>query len=137
MLARLSADWQSRYGHRVLVVETFVDPAQFCGTFTQQARWCSKPRAGRHSRAQQKPAGNPHPAKRPHQRRASRLRAANALPVRGLFARLADSLFMHWRSHQPKAQHKTTTDFDATISAAQARRALRTVTARQPNLTAA
>jgi hypothetical protein len=32
VLARLSADWQARYGHPVLVVETFVDPAQFCGT---------------------------------------------------------------------------------------------------------
>jgi hypothetical protein len=26
VLARLSADWQARYGHPVLVVETFVDP---------------------------------------------------------------------------------------------------------------
>ena len=31
-LDRLSGDWQVRYGHPVLVVETFVDPAQFCGT---------------------------------------------------------------------------------------------------------
>jgi len=30
-LDRLSSDWQVRYGHPVLVVETFVDPAQFCG----------------------------------------------------------------------------------------------------------
>jgi hypothetical protein len=32
VLERLSADWQARYGHPVLVVETFVDPEQFCGT---------------------------------------------------------------------------------------------------------
>jgi len=32
VLDRLSADWQARYGHPVLVVETFVDPEQFCGT---------------------------------------------------------------------------------------------------------
>jgi len=30
-LDRLSSDWQVRCGHPVLVVETFVDPAQFCG----------------------------------------------------------------------------------------------------------
>ena len=30
-LHRLSADWQVRYGHSVVVVETFVDPEQFCG----------------------------------------------------------------------------------------------------------
>lgn len=31
-LERLSADWQERYGHPVQVVESFVDPEQFCGT---------------------------------------------------------------------------------------------------------
>lgn len=38
-LARLSSDWQSRYGHPVLAVETFVDPAQFCGTVYTAAGW--------------------------------------------------------------------------------------------------
>ena len=38
-LARLSTDWQSRYGHPVLAVETFVDPAQFCGTVYTAAGW--------------------------------------------------------------------------------------------------
>ena len=38
-LARLSADWQARYGHPVLAVETFVDPAQFCGTVYTAAGW--------------------------------------------------------------------------------------------------
>ena len=32
VLARLSQDWQARYGHPVLIGETFVDPEQFCGT---------------------------------------------------------------------------------------------------------
>ncbi len=32
VLDRLSDDWQNRYGHPVLIVETFVDPEQFCGT---------------------------------------------------------------------------------------------------------
>src|SRR5207245_5786284 len=38
-LDRLSADWQARYGHPVLVVETFVDPAQFCGTVYTANGW--------------------------------------------------------------------------------------------------
>jgi uncharacterized protein DUF4338/DDE family transposase len=36
---RLSADWQARYGHPVLVVETFVDPEQFCGTVYSASGW--------------------------------------------------------------------------------------------------
>lgn len=36
---RLSADWQVRYGHPVLVVETFVDPEQFCGTVYTAHGW--------------------------------------------------------------------------------------------------
>src|SRR5271157_4496586 len=36
---RLSADWQQRYGHPVLVVETFVDPEQFCGTVYTANGW--------------------------------------------------------------------------------------------------
>ena len=39
VLARLSADWQARYGHPVLVVETFVDPEQFCGTVYTANGW--------------------------------------------------------------------------------------------------
>ena len=38
-LDRLSADWQARYGHPVLGVETFVDPAQFCGTVYTANGW--------------------------------------------------------------------------------------------------
>ena len=37
--ARLSADWQERYGHPVLVVETFVDPSRFSGTVYTAAGW--------------------------------------------------------------------------------------------------
>jgi hypothetical protein len=39
VLARLSQDWQARYGHRVLIVETFVDPEQFCGTVYTANGW--------------------------------------------------------------------------------------------------
>lgn len=38
-LQRLSADWQARYGHPVLLVETFVDPEQFCGTVYTANGW--------------------------------------------------------------------------------------------------
>ena len=38
-LDRLSADWQIRYGHPVMVVETFVDPEQFCGTVYSANGW--------------------------------------------------------------------------------------------------
>ena len=38
-LDRLSADWQARYGHPVLVVETFVDPEKFNGTVYTAQGW--------------------------------------------------------------------------------------------------
>src|SRR6266478_3809728 len=38
-LARLSSDWLARYGHPVVVVETFVDPDQFCGTVYTANGW--------------------------------------------------------------------------------------------------
>jgi len=36
---RIAADWEERYGHPVEVLETFVDPAQFCGTVYTAAGW--------------------------------------------------------------------------------------------------
>jgi hypothetical protein len=39
VLARLSQDWQAHYGHPVLIVETFVDPEQFCGTVYTANGW--------------------------------------------------------------------------------------------------
>jgi hypothetical protein len=38
-LARLSEDWQQKYGHPVLVAESFVDPEQFCGTVYTANGW--------------------------------------------------------------------------------------------------
>jgi hypothetical protein len=38
-LERLSGDWQSRYGHRVWLVETFVEEDRFRGTSYQAAGW--------------------------------------------------------------------------------------------------
>jgi hypothetical protein len=53
VLARLSADWQACYGHPVLLVETFVDPAQFCGTLYSASGWSelgTTDGCGRHAR---------------------------------------------------------------------------------------
>lgn len=65
---------------------------------------------------------------------ASRLRHPNAVWVHGMFARLANSLFLEWRAQQRKPQHKSTTAFAALMAADHARRVRFTVTARQPNL---
>ena len=52
-LARLSGDWQHRYGHPVLLVETFVDPARFAGTCYTASGWSelgTTDGCGRHAR---------------------------------------------------------------------------------------
>jgi hypothetical protein len=38
-LDRLAQDWRDHYGHPVEVVETFVDPEQFCGTVYTASGW--------------------------------------------------------------------------------------------------
>lgn len=50
VLARLSEDWQARYAHPVLVVETFVDPGQFQGTVYQASNWTELGRTKGHGR---------------------------------------------------------------------------------------
>jgi len=53
ILSRLSGDWQTKYGHPVLVVETFVDPEQFCGTVYTANGWQELGKtdgSGRHQR---------------------------------------------------------------------------------------
>lgn len=53
VLAHLSNDWQAAYGHPVLVVETFVDPDQFCGTVYTANGWQELGKtdgSGRHQR---------------------------------------------------------------------------------------
>jgi hypothetical protein len=39
VLGRLSQDWQARYGHPVMVVESFVDPEKFDGTVYSAQGW--------------------------------------------------------------------------------------------------
>jgi hypothetical protein len=63
-----------------------------------------------------------------------RLKNRNAVWVHGIFARLANSLFMEWRHRQKKPRHKTTTDFAASMAAEHARQLLSFVTARHPSL---
>jgi hypothetical protein len=38
-LDRLAQDWRNQYGHPVEIVETFVDPEQFCGTVYTASGW--------------------------------------------------------------------------------------------------
>jgi hypothetical protein len=38
-LRRLSTDWDARYGHRILLAETFVDCARFAGTCYRASNW--------------------------------------------------------------------------------------------------
>ena len=37
--ARLSSDWQARYGHPLYLLESFVEPGRFAGTCYQAANW--------------------------------------------------------------------------------------------------
>ena len=39
LLDRLSEDWRQKYGHPILIVETFVDPEQFSGTVYSANGW--------------------------------------------------------------------------------------------------
>lgn len=39
MQRRLVADWQARYGHTVLLLETFVDPQRFYGGVYRASNW--------------------------------------------------------------------------------------------------
>ena len=39
VLRRLSADWQQKYGHPIVLVETFVERERFAGTSYQAANW--------------------------------------------------------------------------------------------------
>ena len=36
---RLLSDWQGRLGHRLLLLEAFVDPQRFAGTVHKAANW--------------------------------------------------------------------------------------------------
>ena len=62
-----------------------------------------------------------------------RVRKPQSMRVMGMFRRFSNSLFMHWRSHQKKPHHKTTTDFFSAMNAEHHRYAIRCLHARQPS----
>lgn len=52
-LQRLAQDWSDRYGHAVLVAESFVDPQQFLGTCYKASGWILLGHTQGHRRARQ------------------------------------------------------------------------------------
>ena len=62
-----------------------------------------------------------------------RVRLPKSMRVMGMFRRLSNSLFLHWRSRQKKPRHKTTTDFFSAMNAEHHRYAIRCLHARQPS----
>lgn len=63
-----------------------------------------------------------------------RVRNANGLWILGMFRRVANSLFMEWRSRQPNAKYKTTTDFHTAMGEDNLAKAMRLVTSKRPTL---
>ncbi len=61
------------------------------------------------------------------------VREPKSMRVMGLFRRLSNSLFLHWRNRQKKPQHKTTTDFFSALNAEHHRYAIRCLQARHPS----
>jgi len=68
-----------------------------------------------------------------HREDQCRVRQPKSMRVMGMFRRLSNSLFMHWRSRQKKPRHKTTTDFFSALNAEHHRYAIRCLHARQPS----
>ncbi len=62
-----------------------------------------------------------------------RIRNSNGIWVIGMFRRLANSLFMEWRSHQSHPEYKTTTDFQSAMAQEHRRPAVRIVCSKGPN----
>ena len=58
MSRRLSTDWKRQYGHRIALLETFVDTGRFSGTCYAAANWLrvgettGRSRNSRHKRPQ-------------------------------------------------------------------------------------
>lgn len=63
-----------------------------------------------------------------------RIRHVQGLWIMGMFRRLANSLFMHWRAQHHKPQYHTTTDFQSFLDEENLRRGLILVSAAQPTL---
>lgn len=66
-----------------------------------------------------------------------RVQHPNAMLVLGIFRRLANSLFIEWRSRQTNPQYLMTSDFHTDMGAEGHRRAMIMVTATDPTFTRA
>jgi hypothetical protein len=63
-----------------------------------------------------------------------RVRHPSALWILGMFRRLANSLFIEWRSRQPNPQYKHTTAFQSAMGEDNLAKALHFLTCKRPNL---
>jgi hypothetical protein len=63
-----------------------------------------------------------------------RVRSTNGLWILGMVRRLVISLFMHWRSHHPKPQHQSLTDFQSAMGEDNLTKAMAFVTHQHPKL---
>lgn len=63
-----------------------------------------------------------------------RIQSDNGIWVLGMFRRIANSLFMQWRSLQRRPDHVTTTDFQTLMSQDHRAAALRLVVKKRPSL---
>jgi len=63
-----------------------------------------------------------------------RICSSPALFVVGLLRRVANSLFMEWRSHQAHPEHLTTTDFQSALGEEHCRPAIRLLFNKRPSL---
>lgn len=72
-----------------------------------------------------------------HQDDLCRVRHPKGMHLLGIFRRLANSLFMEWRSRQTKPQYLTTSDFYTDMAAEGHRRAWSMITATTPCFTRA
>ena len=64
----------------------------------------------------------------------SRVRNTNGLWILGMLRRLVISLFMHWRTRQPKPQYQSLTDFQAALGEDNLAKAMAFVTHQRPTL---
>ena len=63
-----------------------------------------------------------------------RVQSNHAVLVLGMFRRIANSIFMEWRSHQLKPKHVTTTDFQTIMDENHRAAAIRFVLNKRPSL---
>lgn len=62
------------------------------------------------------------------------VRTPRGLWILGMFRRLVTSLFMEWRSHQPRPKHQTLTDFQSALVEDNLRPAFRLLLSQRPSL---